>query len=111
LRVVADQICTPSSTVDIAAALAELIPTGQFGLYHITNAGACSWYELACAIFKLAGVSADLAATTSQDYGAPARRPAFSVLNMDKFAALRLPRPRPWQEALAHYLKERQSRS
>jgi dTDP-4-dehydrorhamnose reductase len=110
LRVVADQVCTPSSTVDVAAALAGLIPTGQFGLYHITNAGACSWYEFACTIFKHAGVSADLAATMSQDYGAPARRPSYSVLNMDKLAALRLPRVQTWQDALARYLKERRAR-
>jgi dTDP-4-dehydrorhamnose reductase len=110
LRVVADQVCTPSSTSDVAAALAELLPTGQFGLYHITNAGSCSWYELARTIFKLAGVSADLTATTSQDFGAPAARPGYSVLNTDKFAALQLPRPRPWEEALAMYLRNRKQR-
>jgi dTDP-4-dehydrorhamnose reductase len=110
LRVVADQVCTPSYTVGVAAALAELIATGQFGLYHVTNAGACSWYEFARRIFQLAGVSADLAATTSQDYAAPARRPGYSVLNTDKFAALRLPRPRPWQEALAAYLRDRKNK-
>lgn len=110
LRVVADQVCTPSYTIDLAAALAELIPTGQFGLYHITNAGACSWYEFARTIFQLAGVSADLAATTSQDFGAPARRPGYSVFNTDKLAELHIPRPGPWQEALAAYLGCRKKR-
>jgi dTDP-4-dehydrorhamnose reductase len=110
LRVVADQICTPSYTVDVAAALAALIPTGRFGLYHITNAGACSWYEFARTIFQLAGVKAHLSATTSQDYGAPARRPGYSVLANGKYASLNLPLPRLWQEALADYLAERGKR-
>jgi len=110
LRVVADQICTPSYTVDVAAAVAALVPTGRFGLYHITNAGACSWYEFTRTIFQLAGVSADLSATTSREYGAPARRPGYSVLAADKLASLKLGRPRPWQDALTDYLRERQAR-
>src|SRR5262249_50117410 len=100
LRVVRDQICTPSSAADVAEATATLLGTGAHGLYHVTNAGSCSWHEFAAAIFDLAGVKADLTAITSQEYGAPARRPAYSVL------ASRLPPLRPWREALAAYLAE-----
>ncbi len=106
LRVVADQTCTPSYTVDVAVAVATLLTTGRHGLFHITNAGQCTWFELARAIFELADVRADLTAITSQEFGAAARRPTYSVL---------APSPgvgplRPWRAALAAYLQERSQR-
>ena len=101
LRVVCDQICTPSYTADVAEATVTLLATGARGLFHLTNAGSCSWYEFATAIFELAGVKADLTAISSQEYGAAARRPAYSVL------ASRVPPLRPWRDALAAYLNER----
>jgi dTDP-4-dehydrorhamnose reductase len=103
IRVVADQICTPSFTVDVAAATATLLQSGSQGLYHVTNAGACSWYEFARETFSLAGIAADLTAITSREYGAAARRPRYSVLET---SAAKL---RPWREALAAYLSERRS--
>jgi dTDP-4-dehydrorhamnose reductase len=111
LRVVNDQICTPSYTVDVAAALAALVQTERYGLYHVTSAGACSWYELAGAIFELSGVKAELTSTTSREFNAPARRPGYSVLSVEKYRALGLPAPRPWKEALAEYLRERKQRA
>lgn len=107
LRVVADQFCTPSYTVDVAAATAALLATNQYGLYHLTSAGSCTWHEFAGAIFELAGVQADLSAITSQQFNAPARRPGYSVLDTGKYAALGLPPLRHWREALAAYLEER----
>jgi dTDP-4-dehydrorhamnose reductase len=107
LRVVADQTCTPSYTVDVAAAAAALVGTGRYGLYHLTNSSSCSWHEFARAIFDLAGVRADLAPITSREYGAAARRPAYSVLAAPAYESLGLPPLRPWQEALAAYLQER----
>ncbi len=109
-RVVADQTCTPSYTVDVAAAAAALIPTGRYGLYHVTNAGSCSWHDFADAIFELAGVKADLTPIGSAEYGAPARRPAYSVLAGDALRAAGVDLPRPWREALAAYLKERKEK-
>jgi dTDP-4-dehydrorhamnose reductase len=108
LRVVADQICTPSYTVDIARAAIALLTTNRFGLYHITNSGACSWFEFAGAIFERAGISASLTPISSREYGASARRPNFSVLNLGAFESLGLRAPRNWREALAAYLDERQ---
>jgi dTDP-4-dehydrorhamnose reductase len=108
LRVVADQICTPSYTVDVADATTALVQTDRYGVYHLTNAGSCSWYELAGTSFELAGVQANLAPITSLDYGAPARRPAYSVLAAGAYDALGLPAVRPWREALTAYLQERQ---
>jgi dTDP-4-dehydrorhamnose reductase len=111
LRVVADQTCTPSYTVDVATATAALVEKGRPGLYHLTSGGACTWHEFAAAIFELAGVRADLTPITSQEFGAPARRPGYSVLAPAAYAGLGLPPLRPWREALAAYLKERQQRS
>jgi dTDP-4-dehydrorhamnose reductase len=107
LSVVADQVCTPSYTVDVAQACAALVQTDRFGLYHATNAGSCSWYEFAKAIFELADMHVDLATTTSSAYGAPARRPSYSVLATDKYRRLGAVPLRPWREALAAYLSER----
>jgi dTDP-4-dehydrorhamnose reductase len=109
IRVVADQHCTPTYTADLAAATADLIRTGRHGLYHLTNGGSCSWFEFARAIFQLSGLQANLSAITSQEYGAAARRPAYSILSLDKLASLGLPMPRPWQQALQAYLQERAS--
>lgn len=110
LRVVADQTLTPSYTADVAAASAALVQTDRYGLYHLTNRGACSWFEFAGAIFELAGTNADLGPTTSQAYAAPAPRPGYSVLANTAYDALGLPPPRPWREALAAYLEERRAR-
>jgi dTDP-4-dehydrorhamnose reductase len=106
LRVVADQECTPSYTVDVAAATAALIGTGKYGLYHVTNAASCSWHEFARAIFALAEVDADLTPIASAEWKAAARRPAYSVLGCGKVEALGVSL-RPWREALAAYLRER----
>jgi dTDP-4-dehydrorhamnose reductase len=110
LRVVADQVCTPSYAADVAEATTALIQAGRPGLYHVTNAGACSWHEFAAAIFELAGVKADLTAITSAEYGAAARRPTYSVLARAAGDARGLPPLRPWRDALAAYLHERRQR-
>lgn len=108
--VVTDQVCTPSYTPDVAEATAALIQTSRYGLYHATNAGACSWHEFARTIFELAGVNANLSATTSRELGRDARRPAYSVLANDACQGLRLAPMRTWQEALHAYLQERKQR-
>jgi dTDP-4-dehydrorhamnose reductase len=110
LPVVNDQRCTPSFTADVAAAVAKLVQTDRFGLYHVTNAGDCTWYECAREIFRLARVSVDLKPITSAQYGAAARRPAYSVLSNGKLASTGVPVPRPWTDAVAAYLELRQSR-
>jgi dTDP-4-dehydrorhamnose reductase len=107
LRVVADQRCTPTYTADLAAAAAGLIATDRYGLYHLTNSGACSWHEFAQAVFVLAAVKADLTAIASRDFGAAARRPAYSVLSAGAYETLGFSPLRPWPEALAAYLDER----
>lgn len=110
LRVVADQHCTPSSTSDVAAATVELMRTGAYGVYHVTNAGACTWYEFARHIFRTAGVAADLTQIPSAAFGAPARRPGYSVLAADKLRGTGVPPLRPWDDAVADYLRRRPAR-
>src|SRR5579875_2194002 len=80
IRVVDDQICTPSYTVDVAETTLALLKADKPGVYHVTNSGSCSWYEFARTLFELAGVKANLTPIPSWDYPTPARRPAYSVL-------------------------------
>ena len=91
LRVVADQTCTPTYTVDLAVASAALAATDRYGLYHLTSGGACSWHEFARTIFELAGVKADLTPIDSREFAAPARRPTYSVLSAAAYGSLNLP--------------------
>jgi dTDP-4-dehydrorhamnose reductase len=105
LRVVADQFCTPTTTADLAAAVADLVCTERFGLYHLTNSECCSWYEFALTIFNRLGLKPDLTPVTSRQYGAAARRPSYSVLATNRN---QVPALRPWRQALAAYLVERQ---
>jgi dTDP-4-dehydrorhamnose reductase len=104
IRVVNDQIVTPTATADLARQLALLFSTLHEGLFHVTNEGACSWYEFAGAIFEIAGISANLSATTSAAYKTPARRPPYSVLDNRRLNDLGLNRMLPWRDALAEYL-------
>lgn len=106
LKVVADQFCTPTYTADLAGTIAHLITKRVSGLVHATNDGATTWHEFAAEIFRQSGVSADLTAISSAEFGAPARRPGYSVLACPRLADAGL-RMRPWQEALAAYLQER----
>jgi dTDP-4-dehydrorhamnose reductase len=110
LRVVNDQRCTPTYAADLAEAVASLIEREAEGLYHVTSAGDCTWYELASEVFRQAGVKADLTPITSSEYGAEAQRPAYSVLATDKLSRIGISRPRHWVDALAAYLRERTGR-
>lgn len=110
LRVVNDQVCTPSYTVDVAAATVALLRTGRHGLYHLTSAGACTWFEFAAAIFEMMGLRPDLAAISSREYNAAARRPPYSVLAPAALSTAGVAALRPWRAALAAYLEERRAR-
>ncbi|HVB97880.1 MAG TPA: dTDP-4-dehydrorhamnose reductase [Candidatus Dormibacteraeota bacterium] len=111
IRVVDDQVATPTSVRDLAKALVPLIGTERFGLYHMTNAGSCSWFEFAGEIFRLtgrvAGPEARLQPISSAEFRAKARRPPYSVLDNAALREAGFPALAPWQEALASYLRER----
>jgi len=105
IRVVDDQVLTPTSTRDLARQMAVLLRAGCYGLFHITNEGSCSWHQFAAAIFEIAGVKADLSPTTSELYKTPAKRPAYSVLENARLKELGLNRMLHWREALTEYLR------
>jgi dTDP-4-dehydrorhamnose reductase len=111
IRVVDDQVLTPTYTADLARAIAGLIATNPpGGIYHLTNSGQCSWYEFACAIFELGQRTAKPEPITSRTFGAPARRPAHSVLRNTRAAALGVPLLPPWRHALEAYLRVKKPR-
>jgi dTDP-4-dehydrorhamnose reductase len=104
IRVVSDQVCTPTSVADLADGVRQLLGSQAYGLYHLTNAGACTWHEFAQAIFALTGRSADIEPIRSDAYPARARRPRYSVLSNARWIESGFTPLRPWREALAHYL-------
>jgi dTDP-4-dehydrorhamnose reductase len=107
IRVVNDQVLTPTYTVDLAAQMARLLSTKHYGLFHISSEGSCSWFEFARAIFDLAKIDADLSPITSDLYKTPAVRPRYSVLENARLKALGLNQMRHWRDTLAAYLKEK----
>ena len=104
IRVVNDQVVTPTSTKDLSRQVAALVTTDSKGLFHMTNEGSCAWYEFAAAVLEIAGLKADLRPTTSESYKTPARRPYYSVLENRRLKELGLNRMLPWRDALAEYL-------
>jgi dTDP-4-dehydrorhamnose reductase len=109
VRVVADQVGSPTWAADLAAGLiaAGTAAAPPPPVLHYSNAGAASWFDLARAVF--AGIGADPARvlpTTTAEFPRPAPRPAYSVLDTGAWVAAGLPAPRPWREALAEALAE-----
>ena len=109
LRVVSDQVLCPSYTLDLARKVWKVLPKVAHPVYHLTNAGQVSWYEFARRALELVGVTADLTPVTAAEYGARARRPAYSVLAHAHLAALGEDDLRPWDAALPAYVAERSS--
>jgi dTDP-4-dehydrorhamnose reductase len=107
LRVVNDQVCTPTSTMDLAKAVACLMTSGHYGLYHLTSAGQCTWYEFARAIFEFAGMSPEVHPVRSDQFQTKARRPDYSVLDNRNFRQRGFEEMRHWREALADYIQGR----
>jgi len=105
IRVVDDQIVTPTATAELAVRVAALVRTGAFGVYHMTNEGACSWFEFARTIFGLLGREVEVEGVSTQTFGAKARRPAYSVLENRRMQALGLDAFSPWDAALGGYLR------
>lgn len=106
LTVVDDQVGSPTSTVDLAAAIIDLIQTDHYGLYHGTCEGQCSWYDFAVEIFKLSGIEIPVEPVTSEQFVRPAPRPKYSVLENKALNALNMNHFRLWQDSLAEYLEK-----
>jgi dTDP-4-dehydrorhamnose reductase len=109
LRVVNDQKCTPSYASHLAAAVLFLLQTAEYGAYHIVNQGETTWFTFACEILRQAGIDIDVEPITTEQLGAPAPRPRYSVLDTGKYQALGGPELPRWEVALAEYLAGREA--
>lgn len=105
INVVNDQFGSPTSTVDLAKAIIDLIHTENYGTYHGTCEGQCSWYEFAKKIFEISNIDIKVNPVTSEDFKRPAPRPAYSVLDNFMLKLLGLNSFRDWKESLEEYLK------
>ena len=106
VRVVNDQVLTPTFTGDLAEAVSKLIRTQAYGLYHVSAEGECSWYEFARKIFEFEKLKVDLKPVSSAEFSSPVQRPAYSVLSKQKLSQLEIAM-KTWQEGLASYLAAR----
>lgn len=106
LKVVNDQIGTPTSTVDLSRAIYKLIASDSYGTYHATCQGMCSWYDFACEIFKQTSKNINVIPVTTEKFPRPAKRPAHSVLDNYMLRMTVGDPMRDWKEALKNYLSD-----
>jgi dTDP-4-dehydrorhamnose reductase len=109
LRVVNDQVFSPTYTWDLAKKIEQIITTEYYGIFHITNSGTCSWYEFTREIINQAGLPAKVTPITSDQYSQKARRPAYSVLDNYHLRLLGMDDLPDWREGLREYLRVKQS--
>jgi len=105
IRVVDDQIGTPSYTPDLAKVLWQLLEKSNGGLFHLSNGGEVAFDEYARAIFEIAGIDCQVQGISSKEYNAPAKRPRYSTLSNQKIYQLGITPLRNWRQALADYLQ------
>ena len=106
VRVVADQVGAPTYSPDLARMIGRIIETPRYGIYHANNAGACSWYDFAVELYRLAGLdTAIIRPIPSAQYPTPTRRPAYSVLRRHALELMGLDDARPWQEAAREFIE------
>ncbi|MEL6428805.1 MAG: dTDP-4-dehydrorhamnose reductase [Planctomycetota bacterium] len=105
LSVVADQVGSPTSTLELAPALWDVLERGAAGVYHAACEGSCSWYELAVATIEASGIEGvQIEPCSTEEFPRPAARPSYSVLDCTKLAELRGAPLAPWKDALQTYL-------
>jgi len=107
LRVVNDQIFSPTFTHDLALRISQLIETDYYGTFHVTNSGICSWYEFAVQILAEAGYKNDVIPITSAQFPQKAARPRYSVLDNFHCRLLKFSQMRDWKSALKEYFVQR----
>lgn len=103
VRVVNDQRGNPTNAADLAYHLLKLAVTKEYGIYHCTGKGECSWYEFACKIIEFAGIDADVSPCTSEEFKSPTKRPAYSCLDHPMLRCTVGDEMRNWQEALRSF--------
>jgi dTDP-4-dehydrorhamnose reductase len=110
LRIVDDQHCTPTYVPHLARAILFLLGVdgkpAPWGVYHVTNTGEATWREFAAEIFRQAGMDVAIQPITTAEYGAPAARPSYSVLDTTAYHRLGGPAMPDWKAALAEYFAE-----
>ncbi len=107
LRVVDDQRGSPTYARDLAARTSVMVEAGCRGTFHVTNSGACTWYELAVRAIEWAAVrGVSITPVATEEFPLPAPRPANSVMASARLAKAGLSPMRPWQEAVQEYLRE-----
>lgn len=113
LKVIFDQIGTPTYAADLADAMLQIINSGKFvpGIYHFSNEGVCSWYDFTKMIFKLANVECEVLPIESKDYAVRTPRPHYSVLNKSKFKSTYNQTIPYWMDGLERCLHVLQSQS
>ena len=104
VRVVNDEIVSPTSTAELAKQIALLSRTDCYGLYHATSEGSCSWYEFAKAIFEMADIKVDLKIPASNEFPMKVPRPKYSVLENARLKVEGLNSFQSWEEGLRAYL-------
>jgi len=104
IRVVNDQVGSPTWARDICAPLRLIGSSGKYGIYHVTNSGWCTWFDLAAETVRLAGLDCEIVPVASAELGLPAQRPAYSVLDNRNYRRLSGETLRTWQEALRVFL-------
>lgn len=110
LRVVGDQVGSPTYTRDLARYVSKIIRKPLYGVYHVTNSGQCSWYEFARSAVAMYGMpEAQISRITSDEWPTPTKRPAYSVLAHQGLYLAGLEEPRHWQEALKEFIEEYKS--
>lgn len=106
VKVVNDQIGSPTYTEDLAVLLCDMIETDKYGCYHATNEGFCSWYDFACEIFKAAGMdNVTVTPVSSEEFPVKAKRPHNSRMSKDKLDANGFKRLPAWQDAVKRYVE------
>lgn len=105
VRVVKDQVGSPTSASELARAIAYLLPTENYGLFHGTCEGDCSWADFAREIFRLAGQKTEVEGITSEEYGAAVKRPACSILENYMLKMTTDFMFQDWHEAIEEYIK------
>jgi len=100
LKVVNDQFGNPTNAVDLAHHILEIAATQEYGIYHCTGRGVCSWYDFASKVIEYAGIAATVTPCTTEEYPSPAKRPAYSALDNMMLRCTVGDEMRHWQDAL-----------
>lgn len=105
ISVVYDEVGTPTYTLDLAFGISQLIESDQYGIYHLTNSGSCSWCEFARYIFEIAGCDVKVIPVTASEFARPAPRPSYSVLDNKNWIEKGFKPLRSYKDAIKEYIE------